>query len=218
LLPCHQHPGIQAGEVSRMITRHPISPVAMILPRTLWAILMGLCLVATAAAADVVEIPLPALLGEYPPGPGIVSRSVAFVLPRIPTVIHGVSFRVTGTSIPGVADCHGVGTADLWPMEFVAEMKYSPDDYWQALEEPSYSFGIFTRTAEFEPALETTTWEFLLDGEGEATLFGAPAVLAGCDPLVFPTSNIIEAVLIVDAEFTLAVESSTWGRIKALYR
>jgi hypothetical protein len=191
----------------------------IILPRAVWTISMGLILIATAAAAEVVEIPLPALLGDYPFSAGSVSRTVAFQLPRIPTVIHGVSFRIVGTSNIGVADCHGVGTADLWPMEFVAEMKYSPDDYWQAREEPSYSFGIFTRTAEFEPALETTTWEFLLDGEGEVTLVGAPlAALEQCDPLVFPTGNIIEAVLIVDAEFTLAVEPSTWGRIKALYR
>jgi len=193
--------------------------MAMIRPNALWTIVTGLCLVATTAAAEVLEIPLPALLGSYPIGPGNTSRTVAFQLPRIPTVIHGVSFRVVGTSNIGVADCHQAGTADLWPMEFVAEMKYSPDDYWQALEEPSYSPGVFTRTAEFEPAMETTTWEFMLDGEADVTLFGAPlAVLGLCDPILFPTGNITEAVLIVDAEFTLAVEASTWGRIKALYR
>jgi hypothetical protein len=33
-----------------------------------------------------------------------------------------------------------------------------------------------------------------------------------------PTVTVTEAVLILDAEFPVAIESSTWGRIKALYR
>lgn len=191
----------------------------MILPKAAWTISLGLCLIATAASAEVVEISLPALLGHYPVSPGNTSRTVAFQLPRIPTVIHGVSFRVVGTSNIGVANCHGIGTADLWPMEFVAEMKYSSDDYWRALEDPSYASGSFTRTSEFEGTTEATTWEFLMDGAGEVTLFGSPlSTLELCDPILVPTGNITEAVLIVDAEFTLAVEPSTWGRIKALYR
>jgi len=178
-----------------------------------------LCLLTTAAHATVIEIPLPGLLGNYPVGPGNATRTVTFQLPQIPDSIHGASFRIVGTTTIGLADCGEVGMLDKWPMEFIAQMTDAPDQYWLAWEAPSFTPGTFTSTAEFEPIPETTTWGFLMDGEADINLFGAPSSALGlCNEVLLPTGSITEAVLIIDAAFPFAVEPSTWGRIKALYR
>jgi len=59
-----------------------------------------------------------------------------------------------------------------------------------------------------------------MDGETQLELYGAPAILVGlCFQNPSPPSAIVEeAVLIIDAEFPVAIETSTWGAIKALYR
>ena len=79
--------------------------------------------------------------------------------------------------------------------------------------------GTFEWTGQFHANPSTTTWEFLMDGQAEISLFGAPAGLVDlCWPLTaYPTGTVEEAVLFVDAEFPVAVEPTSWGRIKALY-
>jgi hypothetical protein len=84
-----------------------------------------------------------------------------------------------------------------------------------------FSAGAFGWTAVFHPTPPTTTtWNFLMDGMGEISLFGSPAIyLDPCsESSAPPTLTVTEAVLIVDADFPIAVEPSTWGKIKALYR
>ena len=79
--------------------------------------------------------------------------------------------------------------------------------------------GRFEWRAQFRPSPHTTTWSFLMDGEADISLFGAPAGLVGlCWPVSSPPTAVVEeAVLIVDAEYAVPVEATSWGRIKALY-
>jgi hypothetical protein len=59
-----------------------------------------------------------------------------------------------------------------------------------------------------------------MDGAADIHLFGAASGYVGIcsETSVPPTLTVTEAVLIIDAEFPLAVQPSTWGSIKALYR
>lgn len=171
---------------------------------------------ATGAAAETVEVALPALLGPYPVSPGEFARTATVVLPKTPQLIHGCSLRIVATGTIGVADCGSIGHLDAWPMEYVAEME---GNEWIAFHDPHFSPGLFESTATFEPFIGEPTWELLLDGQADVTLSGAPwSALGSCDPVVVPMGNVLEAYFVVDADFELPVEATTWGRIKALYR
>jgi len=176
-------------------------------------------LFAASAGAALVDVPLPGLLGSYPVSETIASRTVSFQLPAPPSVIHSVSFRISGTQTLGAITCEWGGPYD-WPMQFSPEMYDAPHGYWTADTTPSVASGPFTVTATFTTSFPNTTWAFLLDGRAEVTLYGSPAGLVDLcfDNPVPPRGEITEAVVIVDGDFPIAVATSTWGRIKALYR
>jgi hypothetical protein len=103
-------------------------------------------------------------------------------------------------------------------MAFVTTM-HAEDGLWIASAVPTES-GLFTSTDKFSgvPPGETT-WSFLLDGAGDVLFFGYPAVLVGlCFEVTPPSAEVESVVLVIDAEFPVPTTSSTWGRIKALYR
>ena len=181
------------------------------------AITAFLSLFAASAHATVIEIPLPSLLGSYPETAD--SRTVTFQLPAPPTVIHGVSIRIGATHVVGSIVCEWGGPYE-WPMTLSASMQDAPHGWWIASQNTPIVSGPFTSTEAFTTSFPATTWAFLMDGEGELIFYGTPAGLVGLcfeDPIP-PTAEVTEAVLIVDAEFPLSIETSTWGKIKALYR
>jgi hypothetical protein len=182
-------------------------------------LLVTVVLALSTANAEVLEIPLPGLLGVYPLDEQNATRTVEFELPQAPLVVNGAWFRISGTTGVGTTTCDGGGLYP-WPMDVSAFMADTVSAHvwiaWALMpEEP----GPFAWTAEFRPIPSTATWEFLLDGEAEISLFGAPTALVGlCWPVSAPpTANVEEAVLIVDAEFPVGLEATSWGRIKALY-
>jgi hypothetical protein len=181
--------------------------------------MMSLLLLASSARALTVEIQVPGLIGPYPISPSVTTRSTSVKLPAIPTVINSVSLRITGTQAMGHLVCP-LGTFQDWPMLFYGSMQQDEDHWWLAPYSPA-SDGSFTQTLSFAPSPpEGASWEFLMDGTGMVQLFGNPNFLEGpCwEDAVAPTGEVTEAVLIIEGDFALPVESSTWGRIKALYR
>jgi hypothetical protein len=84
-----------------------------------------------------------------------------------------------------------------------------------------FTAGAFSWTAAFQAVPPSgSTWDFLLDGTAEINLWGEPSgFILICSPASpSPTLTVTEAVLIIDGDFPIATETSTWGRIKALYR
>lgn len=178
-----------------------------------------LCLLQMPARAEVLQIHVPGLIGTYPVGPGNYTRSVTITLPKLPDQIHGASFWIYGGGTVGVVDCGNPGQADVWPMEYIAEMQDGEGGAWIAYHEPNYVPGQFIRAAAFEQFSGMEDWDFRMDGEAELVLSGAPSsAMSGCDPIVAPTGSIFDAYFFLDADFPVAVEATTWGRIKALYR
>jgi hypothetical protein len=100
-------------------------------------------------------------------------------------------------------------------------MEDTPLHDWYATFMMPYVAGPFAATASFETLYGyEASWNFLRDGTGALTLDGgASGFIMICSPVSPPpTVTVTEAVLIVDAEFPIRTEASTWGRIKALYR
>lgn len=181
---------------------------------------VALALVSATARAIPVEIPLPSLLGAYPP-----ERTIPIHLPFTPTVIHGASFRISGVAQTGTLLCYNAETGNwdievVWPVEvfaYVHDGAHYP--FWSVTGWVEVS-GAFSLEEPCGPHPSNATWDFLRDGTGYVTLHAGganyPAVCGAASPT--PTATIADAVLIVDAEFPVPVGTSTWGRIKALYR
>ena len=173
---------------------------------------------ASLASATVVEIPLPGLLGNYQNA----EYSTTIVLPGYPAVIHGASFRVSGTTTLGQVNCSVVGGGVYpVPMEMYAWMNDdSPSRSWYAEDIAAMAAGgSFSWTKSFIPLAGSPTWSFLMDGVGTIYLHGAdPYSVCGVSASPSASSVVTEAVFIIDADFPILVEPSTWGKIKALYR
>jgi len=169
------------------------------------------------ADATVIEISLPGLLGGYQN----TSHTVSVVLPAPPLVIHGASFRCAGTRVNGLMYCAGEPPEGQYPAPISLYAQLAADDFasvWYA-EDPNYlsGSGEFTWTTAFRPVPPSATWAFFMDGMTNLTFFGVDPG-TWCMIASSPSAIITEAVFIVDAEFPVAVERSTWGKVKALYR
>ena len=190
---------------------------------------IALCVLAFGAAsagAVVVEIPLPALQGTYGPPPDNMGRTVAFALPQLPSVVHAVSIRLSGSTQVGrmLCDGHPVPVERDWRSTFFSEMVESGPgtwvtDYCQA----ALAGGTFECTIAYDPAFAPSspppTWAFLADGLGELWLLLADMNPLMCTELTeFPIGVIEEATLIVDMDFAVSALPRSWGRIKAIYR
>jgi hypothetical protein len=178
-----------------------------------------------ATHAEIVEVPLPEFNGDYPGEGIIVPRVVSFQLERVPTVVHGASIRLAGETDVGQLFCSGAGLDGYhsWPFNFYAILRDSVSggswkaDTYAALDQG----GPFEITIDFKARSgPTPTWSFLLDGESDIELTGGPVgYVAVCSALTPPPSAVInEATLLIDGDFPIPVEQSTWGRVKAVFK
>lgn len=185
--------------------------------RLRFVILISIICISSAESSEIVNIPLSELHGVYE-YPAHLSRSAHFELDRIPDEIYKVSLKVSGTSQVGTAMC---SYPDEFPYKI--EILTSAQDplnstFWfQAVMQPDYDSDIeidliFVKSAESE-----ATWDFLKLGEGNVNLgMSLIPLLPGCIIIDFPTMTISEAILIIEADWALQAEGTTWGRIKAL--
>jgi len=172
---------------------------------------------ATAASADVFQIPLPEVLGTYSG-----ARTATFHLPGIPAVVRGASLHLVGTTEVGVVTCDDYPgpSQHPWPTESIGEMLDGPGKYWYAdTINPSVA-GPFDTTTPFFTYPPAATWAFLLDGEATITLYGGPTItLLGCSTSSPPPSfTVTGAWILVDADIPTPAATKSWGAVKAIYR
>lgn len=185
----------------------------------IFSLLLLATLLSTAASAETIEIPLPALHGHYPTA-GIWERTVSFIISPPPVAIFDASFRVSGTLGSGMAECDG-GDTYPWPIS-IGVLLDDPDAGWWSggLQGPEEA-GAVSETFPIDPSLsDPPGWAFLLDGEGELTFYAAPNPLVGlCWPITpDPEADITEAVLILEVELPVSSSASSWSKVKSLYR
>lgn len=180
-------------------------------------LVLAVVCVSSAESAEIVEVPLPSLVGTYD-FPAHVSRSADFVLDRIPTQVYRVSVRLSGVTVTGSAICVGIDafpycsrimTSMKDPINLATWSKYQlmPDHFCEI------SMDLELEKTEESPA----TWDFLQQGFGSVSVgITAYVLLPGCIVIDYPVETISEATLLIEADWILAAEGDTWGAIKSL--
>lgn len=178
-----------------------------------------------ATAAEIVEIPLPGLVGTYgsesSPCHGI--RSASFQLDRVPETVYAVWIRISGTVAAGQTWCDFSG----WPppgiqpegMDFSAGMFDSLNSFgWNAICATPDESSAFEYQVRFYPR-PGATWEYLESGLGDVDLFAAYGnPFVECYPVTCPVATVTEAVLVIEGDFSISTDDKSWGAIKSLYR
>lgn len=176
-------------------------------------------------AVQTIEIPLPALLGTY----GCEdywcssSRTASFQLDDMPDTIYAVSIRLSGTAAIGEFLCWPGGSPpsyiDSVGIDLMAGMFDSLNTHWWSAEyiAPDTN-GAFECQVQFRQLLGAT-WEFLESGRGDVKLTGGPpATVPECGPITYPVATVTEAVLVIEADFSISTDDKSWGAIKSLCR
>ena len=164
------------------------------------------------------EIPLPDLAGRYFVNE-TYQRSCLFSLPGHPAIIESASLRLVGTATIRMTWC------DIYPSDPYPE----PFGFWATMPDATTGgswgagahrteSGAFDVTVPFA-SYAGATWGFLDGGTGTVTLGGSGCpILDGCWPVTDCSEAYVEqAFLVLDGEFPIAVEETTWGRVKALF-
>lgn len=179
------------------------------------------------AAALVLEVPIPELTGTYSSAPNQPQsnfyRSVTIHLPSNPSVIHSVSLRVHGATVLANYSCdgfNGYGPPTPVPTSVGSELTETPSDDWIAEHVNNASGAVSFTELYATSAYASGTWAFLLDGTATMnfSVYGVPAipecVLVGPPDL----TTIDEVTLLIDGEFPTAVNATSWGSLKSIYR
>ena len=166
------------------------------------------------AEADVLEVPVPGLIGLY--AEGVPPVSTQFSLPISPATILSASVRLRGNlPWPSYTTCgsgyNGVvfslvvpATTGTWEAQFYVEQRFN--------------FEVIAPLASIGGA----TWDFLAEAEGTVFCSGVDGPLppecgyihGGCCPM----GEVTYASILFEYDPTVPVEVTAWGRIKALYR
>jgi hypothetical protein len=174
-----------------------------------------------------VEIPLSQLSGDYVTTcyDCSVSRQETFRLDRLPINIYSASIRLRGLSVPGEYSCDWVIPTSPWHIEFLATLSDSvTGGVWRADSIIAADY-VHRDPSEFEVEIRFqpesgATWESLEVGRGTLILLGKPEWMPrsiSCGAISFPAATLYLATLIVDGDYQIGVQQSTWGSIKALF-
>ena len=181
------------------------------------------CAAINAAATEIIEIPLPGLVGTYSSEtPQCYSmRSASFQLDRIPEIVYAVWIRIAGMGVAGQTYCDF-----SWPPPGIRlEGMFFHAFMHDSLNASVWETGCLApdEDSDFEcqvqfVALPRATWEYLEAGRGDVDLYGGygnPWV--ECYPVSCPSATVTEAVLVIQADFPVSVGDKSWGAIKALF-
>lgn len=175
------------------------------------------------AQAEIVELPLPSTLHGVYTCEFSATRSAEFTLKPMPAVVRSVSIRLRGETNVRQWFCDLDPPFDL-PVELYVFM---PDPVtggeWYTHGVAASETGPFDITLKFYPYwpahLGQPTWDFLCAGGGSVVLWGDGApIIDICWPIgELSTAYVSGAVLVIDGDFPIPVEPTTWGRIKSLF-
>ncbi len=168
--------------------------------------------------AELVEIPLPDLHGEYPLDE-IGSYAFAdFSFNMDPSNVDGASIRFSGVQTNGLVDCGYPPPPTPWSVAFYAHIQDEYfDELWYGSAEFFMESGSYSLTFELNSSIHSSpTWHTLGDGTGTVEFMGFP-LATWCDALEFPSATVEDVVIIFDMSSTVPAESVRWGQIKALF-
>ena len=179
---------------------------------------LALLIATSSARAETVEISLAALQGEYLADGE--TRVVSLQLDPAPLSINWVWLTIRGTATVGELYCDLVGNQP-WRAETIARMPDDSGKLWASWGYLPYVAGSFVWNSQFVTSdSDPASWQFLLDGQAELQFAVYPSgYVLFCHPISPPPQvRVDEAKLIVNGDFSVQTEGSTWGRVKALFR
>ncbi len=181
----------------------------------------GVCASSLARAA-VLEVPLPQLHGTYTVYPSPNSTAEFSVTP-MPAGVRSVSIRLSGETNVRQWFCDLDPPFDL-PVTLCAAI---PDPVtgggWYVCGRIAWETGSFGVTFPFRPyapeLFGQPTWDFLRMRPGVVELSGGGApIIDICWPIgELSQATVTGAFLVIDGDFPIPVEPTTWGQIKSLY-
>ena len=182
----------------------------------------------TGVSAETVSVPLPMIQGRYyvdinPPVTLHYHRQEHFELARVPLSVSGAWLHVSGTFVAGETSCWLYDPADQDTFAQKIELFASLNDttgVWDPIADwmTGTESGPLEYTTPFLRASREVNWEFLKAGYGLVGMTVTFMIFPECSVLIWPEATIEQAELIIEGEFAVAVDQSTWGGIKALYR
>jgi hypothetical protein len=185
------------------------------------------------AHATEVEIPLSELSGSYTFSYAArqFTREMTVRFDRLPITIYSASIRLQGYTDRGWWECQIPPLPLPVPVDmyFTATMSDSiTGGSWRArtfIRCPVEVYGLtpyppchFDVVISFQ-ALNDASWDFLRAGRAHIVLLGEPGYTETSFECthVDPEGHLLLATLIVDADYQIGTEPSTWGSIKALF-
>ncbi len=187
-----------------------------------------LCLFAEAilaaglARAEIREFSLPDLDGVYTCQPS-PSRSVNFGLDPAPALVRSVSIRLSGETNVREWFCDLDPPFPLPVTLYVAIPDPVTGGEWYTYGTAPRVTGAFEMTLKFHPYAPQyfgePSWDFLSAGSGRAVVYGGGApIIDICWPIGdLSDARVSGAFLVIDGEFPVPVEPTSWGRIKSLF-
>ena len=141
----------------------------------------------------------------------------------MPAAVRSVSIRLSGETVVRQWFCDLDPPFDL-PVDLYVEI---PDPvtggFWYTYGTAALGTGAFEITRTFYPYAPKyfgePTWDFLRMGVGVVGLSGGGApIIDICWPIgVLSEATVTGAFLVIDGDFPIPVEPTTWGRIKSLF-
>lgn len=181
-----------------------------------------------ARALETVTVPLPGVEGRYWVDTlGMVphySRAFHFRMERIPISVNRVWIHLSGTAVTGEMRCAPsyVGDPNVGPYPlplglYPAFVDTVSGGVLGATCRMPDDGGAFDCTSRLDPILGYETWDFLEAAYGNILVDASFMILVECWPTIWPEATIESAELLIEGEFPVAVERTTWGSIKSLY-
>jgi hypothetical protein len=186
-------------------------------------IILLICILPNTTLGAIVEIELPEAIdhyyfvGELPSGGYERVFSITYLGPE--AVILSAALHFIGTATSGLVECwfHEFPDTNSYPFEAVITEMRKPGDsgYWLSYASPIVdgSFDV-QDTCDSHGAFKTLFAEDIIDLSVMMFPIGTVDL---CHALVYPEGYILEAYLVLDLEYAIPSEPTTWGEIKALY-
>jgi hypothetical protein len=174
-----------------------------------------------AAEAEVIEVPLTGLNCAYTCQPS-PSRTAVFTLRSILVVVRSVSIRLSGETTVRQWFCDLDPPFDLPVTLYAAIPDPLTGGEWYTYGVAAPVTGPFEMERRFVPYAPKyfgqPTWDFLRTG-GSVTVYGGGApIIDICWPIgELSDATVSGASLLVDGDFPIPVEPTTWGHIKSLF-
>ena len=178
----------------------------------------------TGAGAETISVPLPIIQGRYYVDLSIpaayYNRQEHFEVGKIPLSVTGVSLHISGTFVVGETSCWLSDPAD--PDTFPQSLEFFAWLDTTGLHGTHGRRGVRHRERHLRvhrhsprfPRSELGSSKDRLRTFGLSTTF---MMFPECSVPIWPEATIEQAELIIEGEFEVAVEQSTWGSIKSLF-